>query len=112
MAAHQAEIWVEGDEAVKQAEHFRCCPLGVQFYSRKELPLYRVMQLDLHLPGENADTTHAFQATGIVVQSEQVPERKQFRVWIMFTDLPDAVAARLKCVSKETASQCPHCMNY
>ena len=23
MAAHQAEIWVEGDEAVKQAEHFR-----------------------------------------------------------------------------------------
>lgn len=111
MVVHQAEIWVEGDAAEKQAEHFRCCPLGVQFYSRKKLPLYRVMQLDLHLPGA-AGAHNAFQATGVVVESKRVPDRKQYRVWIMFTDIPDSVAAQLKCVSKETATQCPHCMNY
>lgn len=111
MAAHQAEVWVESGSAEQQWEHFRCCPLGVQFYSRKEIPLYRIMQMDLHLPGSKGDDP-SFQATGIVVQSQFQQGRDQYRVWILFTDLPDSVAARLKCVSKETATQCPHCMNF
>ncbi|MBP7274902.1 MAG: hypothetical protein KBA51_01720 [Kiritimatiellae bacterium] len=111
MAAHQAEVWVEGGVADKQGEQFRCCPLGVQFYSHKEIPLYRVMQLDMHLPESGGDNP-TFQVTGIVVQSQFDPARDQYRMWILFTDLPDSVAARLKCVSKETAAQCPHCMNF
>jgi hypothetical protein len=108
----QAEIRVEGSADVQQQmEDFRCCPLGVQFYSRRELPLYRVMQMDLQLP-DGTGEEKAFTATGIVVQSQFHASRREHRVWIMFTDLPDSAAARLKCVSKETGVQCPHCMNY
>lgn len=109
--ATRAEITVEGSAPDIQPETFRCCPLGVQFYSSEELPLYKVMAMSLNLPSSKGPA-EKFEATGVVVQSRFEPVRNQHRIWIMFADLPDSVAAKLKCISKETGSQCPHCMNY
>lgn len=107
----RAEIIVEGRPGETQGEDFRCCPLGVQFYSRRDISLYQMMELHLNFPA-GSEENGTFDATGIVVQSVYDEKRKLHRLWIMFTDLSDSAVAKLRCVSKESGTQCPHCVNY
>ena len=94
-----------------QPDSFRCCPLGLQFYSRKKLDIYKVMKMDLQVPGR-AKTKGTFAAEGVVVHAQYDEKQSMYRTWIMFTDLPDEAASRLKCMTKKTGLQCPHCENY
>ncbi len=90
---------------------FRCCPLGVQFYSEEEIRPYKILALDVAYPDESGNELRA-QCRGIAVQSVRVPAKGLYRVWILFTDAPKEFLERMKCVSKRLGTQCPHCMNY
>ena len=104
-------VFLDDGQAQAQPQMFRCCPLGLQFYSPRELPLYKLMSMRLQVP--DADVPEpGFEAEGIVVHAQYDRKQEMHRIWVMFTNLPEDVAARLKCVSKKTGTQCPHCMNY
>lgn len=109
--AQTVMVFCGEDESQLQPESFRCCPLGVQFYSPHEIEPYKIMELDLQFPGEGTEALTA-RCCGVIVQSAFDRAKDMYRVWMMFTDLPPDVQQRLKCVSKKAGTQCPHCENY
>lgn len=94
-----------------QPSGFRCCPLGVQFYSDEEVQSYKIMELDLKFPSNGCDPLDA-RCRGVVVQSAFDKAKSKYRTWLMFTDLVPEARDRLKCISKDCGVQCPHCENY
>ncbi len=104
-------VFLGDNTAQAQPQMFRCCPLGLQFYSPCPLPLYKLMALRLQMP-DSVGPEAAFEVEGIVVHSQIDRKHRMHRIWVMFTNLPEDAAARLKQVSKKTGTQCPHCMNY
>ncbi|MBM4155772.1 MAG: hypothetical protein FJ221_12205 [Lentisphaerae bacterium] len=111
MGARSVMVFCGEEDTQQQPDSFRCCPLGVQFYSQREIEPYKIMEMDLQFPGEDSQAL-ATRCCGVVVQSAFVKARDMYRVWLMFTDLPTDVQKRLKCVSKKAGTQCPHCENY
>lgn len=100
-------------EAVPQPESFRCCPLGLQFYSKRELPTYRVLELQIKVPAaEPGGEETLSDCSGVVVHSQYDSERDLYRTWVMFADLPAETRERFRCMSKESNFLCPHCENY
>lgn len=103
----------EETEGTRQPELFRCCPLGLQFYSPRRLPTYRVLELQVNVPGEEEnDEEEPVDCMGVVVYSQHDTERDLFRTWVMFADLPEHLRNRFECLSREADFLCPHCENY
>jgi len=102
----------EGEE-VRQPDTFRCCPLGLQFYSKRELPTYRVLELQVRVPDrDEKEAPTLIDCSGVVVHSQWDPEKNMYRTWVMFADLPEEMRERFRCISKESDFLCPHCENY
>jgi hypothetical protein len=103
----------EDESGTPQPELFRCCPLGLQFYSPNDLPSYRVLELQVVVPDEgDRDSGQPVDCLGVVVHSQHDPERDLYRIWVMFADLPEAVRNQFKCLGRNSGFLCPHCENY
>jgi hypothetical protein len=101
-----------GDEGgVRQPDTFRCCPLGLQFYSPKELPSYQVLEFKVKAPSDAAAGVPV-DCSGVVVHSQYEDKRGMYRVWVAFLDLDEGVRRGLECFAKDAKLTCPHCMNY
>jgi len=108
MPQHEIIVCQEND-STPQPDAFRCCPLGVQFYSKKDLPTYQVMELKLAPPGAKTDP---LDVNGVVVHSQLDPKYNLYRIWIIFVDLPDEIKKRLTCLSQDAHTLCSHCQNF
>jgi len=99
------------EDPERQPETFRFCPLGVQFYARKLLPEYQLIELDLHgSPG--VELPAGTRCEGIVVHGQFDPDRQLYRHWILFMDLPEEIRRKFRCFAKESGALCPHCENF
>ncbi len=109
--SNEVLVYCGDDDPDRQPETFRFCPLGVQFLSHKELPLYR--QIEINLTGApGVDLPGPTRCEGVVVHSEFDRHRRLYRNWILFLDLPDAIRKRFRCMAKKTGWLCPHCENF
>ncbi|MCX7819667.1 MAG: hypothetical protein N2652_10770 [Kiritimatiellae bacterium] len=99
------------EETAQDRRGFRCCPLGVQFYTRRPLAMFKILMLDLCLP-DGAGQEQRAKCEGIVVHTAPDTARGLHRIWVLFTNMPEEFRRRLQCWSKEAGTQCPHCMNY
>lgn len=106
-------VYVGKNEGVSQPESFRCCPLGLQFYSRTELPAYETVEFRLQAP---KDAAFAFKGpmtcTGVVVHCQKDIPHDRYRVWLLFVDLPEDVRSQLTCLGKSGDLLCPYCENF
>ncbi len=105
-------VVLTGDEGVAtpQPETFRCCPLGVQFYSKQKLAPYRILDVQLAFPDENGG--QPVHCSGVVVHCRKVHAEELYRVWVMFSDLSKELRSKLACVSNKAQVKCPHCENF
>ncbi|OQA24328.1 MAG: hypothetical protein BWY59_02243 [Verrucomicrobia bacterium ADurb.Bin345] len=97
---------------VKQPETFRVCPLGIQFYSKKSMPEFELIEFRIEVPGKNGSGPEQVTCTGVVVHSRLDKETQLYRVWIKFIDLPESKRDRIHCVAKESSFLCPYCENF
>ncbi|MBN1270362.1 MAG: hypothetical protein JXB04_12295 [Kiritimatiellae bacterium] len=108
-----AEVFVSlgGGPEIRQPALFRCCPLGVQFYSPRNVKPYRVLQVRLALTpaGKLPDEVDC---AGVVVHCEKMNGSDMFRVWVYFLDLPAPVRDHLHCLARRSETLCPFCENF
>ncbi len=102
---------VGSDDEVEQPVGFRCCPLGVQYYSTSPMEEFSTLEMDIQVPDEKG-TTEKITCHGAVVHCERPDEESLYRIWVLFVDLDKDVRSRLECVSSEKALRCEHCMNF
>jgi len=108
---HEVLVFCGEEGPERQPETFRFCPLGVQFYSRAQLPEYRQIRMSLGgSPG--APIAEGTQCEGVVVHCQYDPERRLYRNWILFIDLPEEVRRQFQCLARQSGTLCPHCMNF
>lgn len=111
MAKRHDVLIIQEDQApLPQPDTFRCCPLGLQFYSPQELPLYKVLALKVNAP--QGTGTPAVDCSGIVVHCQHETPQDRYRVWVLFSDLPEATRKQLKCIANACELKCPHCENF
>ena len=110
-AGHGVEVHLNGDGAVTQPHTFRCCPLGIQFYAKTELPAYRVLSLKVEEGGAEGQPV-LVDCTGLGVHTQYEQEREMYRTWVVFMDLEQDTRDRLHCVARDNDTLCPHCMNF
>ncbi len=103
-------VHVGSDEGVKQPDLFRCCPLGVQFYSDNEVDPYSILNFTLNLP-DNPEQDE-ITCSGAVVHCDQVEGDYKYRIWLYFLDLPENARTHLHCFAKEASFLCPFCENF
>ena len=106
-----ASVFVCDDHPVEQPEGFRVCPLGLQFYSPREIQEFQMMEFRLAVPG-NGRTPEDIHCSGIVVHCKPLEDRAMFRVWIKFLDLPESKRDQIRCVAKAGKHLCPYCENF
>ncbi len=109
--ANDVLVYCGEGEGVRQPDDFRCCPLGLQFYTERELPSYELMDLSLQLPGSGGETS-SLNCTGVVVYSQLEPQSGMHRVWVAFLDVPESVRTNLRCLAEDSSFLCPHCENF
>lgn len=106
-------VYLGEEKGVSQPETFRCCPLGVQFYSERELATYEVMEFKLNAPaGVPFIFSGPMTCSGVVVHCQKDIPNDRFRIWLMFLDLPESVRSQLECMGKSGEFLCPHCENF
>jgi len=108
------EVTVLCDEspAVKQPDGFRCCPLGLQFYTRRKMAEYKVLKMRLK-PTAGVKLKVPIDCMGVVVHCRPEPRRRGlYRIWVVFLDLPEKIRRKIRCLSKSADFLCPHCENY
>ena len=103
-----------GDEAegVEQPGTFRCCPLGIQLYNRREIPLFELVEFTLELPAISGDPVHTISCTGIVASCRRDADTELFHVYVKFLDLPESARLRLQHITQTLDHLCPFCENY
>lgn len=92
-------------------ETFRVCPLGLQFYSPKKVPDFRVMNFRMQV-AQKKGAAEEVVCSGVVVHCQQEKDSGLYRVWVKFLDLPEDGGARLQCAAKNADAICPHCENF
>ncbi|MBU0677071.1 MAG: hypothetical protein KJ626_03065 [Verrucomicrobia bacterium] len=103
-------VFLNDEKAVKQPEGFRCCPLGIQFFSEKPVEQYRIVSFRLEIPqGQNSSSV---ECAGTIVKSIRDDDSGMYRNWISFLDIPDEIRSDLECKSRESGLFCPYCQNY
>jgi hypothetical protein len=98
-------------KGVRQPEHFRCCPLGLQFYSRRKLDTFSILDFRLDAPSRGGRPS-SVTCSGVVVQCQRSKPGPMYRTWVMFLDLPESIRRKLKCVAHMSDTLCPHCENF
>ncbi len=107
----RVDVVLDSGDVVSQPCSFRACPLGMQFYTCNDVAQYRVLNLEIDIPGPNG-SSEKLACTGVVVLSRFDDDYSMYRVWLIYIDLDDDVRNMLTCTSKENNLLCPHCMNY
>jgi hypothetical protein len=97
--------------AVRQPATFRCCPLGIQFYTQEEVAQYRVVDIKLAVP-DSTNLPAEIDCSGVVVHCERMNSSEAYRVWVYFLDLPEPVRGHLQCMAKQSETLCPYCENF
>lgn len=104
-------VHLSDHEAVPQPATFRCCPLGVQFYTPEEVEKYKVLEVKLQVPSPNNDMKEVL-CSGVVVHCQEDGETGLYRIWVFFLDVPELVRNHLHCIAKESEFLCPFCENF
>ena len=104
-------VHLAGHEAVPQPATFRCCPLGVQFYTPEAVEKYKVLEVKLDIP-KDGDETEAVLCSGVVVHCQDDTDTGLHRIWVFFLDVPELVRNHLRCIAKESEFLCPFCENF
>jgi len=100
-------------KGLKQPDNFRFCPLGLQFYSRRNVPEFELLEFQLDDPGKGEKKGEKFTCTGVVVKCmPAVEDPSLFRVWVKFLDVPESRVKKIQCVAKECNLLCPYCENF
>ena len=110
--AYEVVVQAETEVSEPQPETFRFCPLGVQFYSRRRLPAYQQIELQVSGAPGIVGAKRPTRCEGVVVHTQYDRRRKQYRHWILFVELPDSLRKQFRCVAQQTGSLCPHCENF
>jgi len=109
--AEAVQVFLGKQDPIAQPEGFRVCPLGVQFYSRKALEEYELMEFKLDLP-RNGHPPETVTCSGVVVHCQPTGSSGLYRIWIKFLDLPTDQQSRIQCMAKDGKHLCPHCENF
>ncbi len=105
------EIYINNEQPVVDSlSSFHCCPLGVCFYSPRELTVFRVLRLSLAVPFDSSQ--RSIDCNGFVAYCQFEEEKGMFRIWVHFIDIPEHVRNELKCITKQSDLVCQHCMNF
>lgn len=97
---------------VPQPDTFRVCPLGLQFYSKRPLPEFELIEFRVALP-DASGRRRAVKCTGVVVHCREDAEHSPlYRVWIKFLDLPEEQRNKIQCFAKQSNFLCPYCENF
>ncbi len=105
-------VVLDEQDAVKQPNTFRVCPLGIQLYSPKPLPEFEILEFDICIPELGGKKKEDIRCTGVVVRCAKDGDPSLYRVWVKFLDLPEAKRNRLKCISENAKLKCPYCENF
>lgn len=104
-------VCLESSGVFHQPATFRCCPLGIQFYSDHPMQEDLVLEVALEVPSAGA-YPHKVSCAGVVVQSVLENPRHAYRNWVYFLDISPSVKEQLQCFSKDAKSLCPYCENF
>ncbi len=106
-------VITDDGDPVPQPKSFQFCPLGLQFYSRKELSECSLLEFKLNIPGDHGRPDE-ITCSGLVVNCREEPSHKDspYRIWVKFLDLPEAARDRIHCVAKSSDFLCPFCENF
>lgn len=107
------DVITDDGEAIRQPKSFQFCPLGLQFYSRRQLAECSLLEFRLKLPDDNGGSDE-ITCSGLVVNCQHDPRQQDslYRVWVKFLDLPESARGRIHCVTKSTDFLCPFCENF
>lgn len=104
----------DGDQAqgLPQPGTFRCCPLGLQIFNRRALPLFELVEFTLQFPGVDGAEDTVVRGTGLVVDCRHDANTGLFHVHVKFLDLPDEVYQQLQATPRAMEHLCPYCENF
>jgi hypothetical protein len=102
----------DGAEGVPQPGTFRCCPLGIQLYNRRAMPLYELVEFTLELPAMIGVPSQTVSCTGIVAACNLDATTDLFHIHLKFLDLPSSTRQRLQVITQALDHLCPYCENY
>lgn len=100
------------DEGVAQPGTFRCCPLGIQLYNRREIPLFELVEFTLKIPPLEEAPVETITCTGIVASCRPDETTDLYHVYVKFLDLPESARQRLQRITQTLDHLCPFCANY
>lgn len=97
---------------VPQPDTFRICPLGLQFYSKRPLPEFELVEFRLAFPSAGGNYRN-LRCSGVVVHCRKDMEhRPLYLIWIKFLDLPASKRNQIECFAKGAKTLCPYCENF
>jgi hypothetical protein len=108
--ANDIVIHFGDDSPVRQPRNFRCCPLGIQFYTENEIDRYSILDFKINLPSNPG--TKNVNCSGAVVHCDMQESCGLYRIWLYFLDLPEDARPHLHCFAKESNVLCPFCENF
>ena len=111
-AKKKVTVFLDDQQSVEQPASFRLCPLGIQFFSPKEIPEFEIMEFAITLPAEGKLKEKKVNASGVVVNCKPEEGASQYRIWIKFLGLQDSVRDRIQCLAKSSKFLCPYCENF
>ncbi len=113
LTAPQKPVYVfHGDgQALPQPNSFRLCPLGIQIYNRREVPLYELMEFTMEIP-MNGTEPEQFTCTCLVVNCQFEEESGLYRLWMKFLDMPESLCGKIHQITKTSKYLCPFCANF
>ena len=104
-------LYLGNDEAVKQPETFRVCPLGMQLTSPRSIPAFELLNFKIDAPDEDGNTRQ-IDCCGVVVNCQPDDSGSQYRVWIKFIDMPEKDRQSIHRIAKTAKHLCPYCENF
>jgi hypothetical protein len=106
----QVTVSLNGKRGSKQGEGFVLCPLGLQYYAKKPVAEFTVM--DFQLSADQTKTGHAIACQGVVVSCQRQTSPSRYKVWIKFLDLPEKDREQIRCTAKKGKFICSYCANF
>lgn len=114
LAAPRKNVYVfHGDDgqAVQQPNSFQLCPLGLQVFNRREVPLYELMEFTMEIPGAAGAAEH-FTCTCLVVNCQFDEPSGLYRLWMKFLDMPESACSKIHQLTRTSKYLCPYCVNF
>ena len=105
-------VFLEGESrGVRQPVAFQCCPLGVHFYSRRPVELYRLVEFTMAVPDASSGERH-ISCVGVVAGSAFDVGTSMYRICVKFLDVPEEARQQLEHFSRGAGLLCPYCENF